>query len=134
VQERLEEHRIESMQLLTEPASAGDAARHIEALGLAGSQREVKAHLDDEQGMLKEEGAQLRHIPLLFTDLDEKRFEIGACRVRTRARHAPAGIVVVDGSPIEQGKELAVAVHEGIMVEQASAGGLVKERRVWYHG
>ncbi len=83
--------------------------------------------------MLHQEGTHLSAIGLAFAHAHEKGFEIGAAGMRTRPTFAAGGILVVQGAPIEQGKEGTIVLHHGVGFTQASQGVLVKGMRIWYH-
>jgi hypothetical protein len=72
-QEGLQQVRVQQAQFLAQPVAAGNGLLNIKALGGAGVEHEVKAQLDDEQGMLEQEAAQLAGVSKVFVLTEKTR-------------------------------------------------------------
>ena len=66
----------------------------------------------------------------LLADSDEQRFEIGALGMTGVAWAALAGHI--DGAPVEEGEQGAVALHHGIGSQEVLQSRLVKQPRKGY--
>jgi hypothetical protein len=68
-----------------------------------------------------------------FNDFEQAGFQIGARRVSRAARMGGITVRLRDDGPVKEGKEGAVALHNGIMGKHLSERWLVKDAGVWYH-
>jgi len=84
--------------------------------------------------MFDQGATELSHETLLFTELDEKHFDVSALRTWARARDLAVDLLSFQRAPIEKREEATIALHHRIMCEQEMEGRLVKGRGVWYHG
>src|SRR5436305_275868 len=69
---------IQALQFLGQPVAAGKGFVDVEAIGSVGIEHEVKAQVDDEQGMPQQEATQLTSVDEAFVLTDEESFEVGA--------------------------------------------------------
>ena len=87
----------------------------------------MEAKLDDEQGMLEEEAVQVAGVHEPFALADQKHFEVGTLGMGRPSTRRTLGLEVVNQRPIEQGKEGAIVLDNGIVGQQSSHDRLVKE-------
>jgi hypothetical protein len=99
--------------LLAQPASAGDGAGHVKAVGLGDIEVQLKAQFHHEQG-----------------------FEVGRAWMGTASRRTGQQGLVRDDAPVQQSEQRTVVLHEVIVLHHVLHGGLVKGQRIWYdrHG
>jgi hypothetical protein len=83
--------------------------------------------------VLHQQGTQLGSVDFAFAQTEEKGFEVGALGMRARTACVAASILLVNGAPIEQGKEGPIVLHDRVGFAQASKSVLVKRLRIWYH-
>src|SRR5947209_18076472 len=83
--------------------------------------------------MLQQKAAQLRAGEQALLDVEQEGFHIGALRMRALAGPGAVDDRLGNHAPIEEGKEGAVALHDGIMFQEEGQGTLVKGGRVWYN-
>ena len=102
-----------------------------QAIGLADVQVRTKAQFEHEQGMIQQVGAPTRRGAEVFADPDEKSLDVGAGRMGGASWARGLGWRI-QGRPVEEGEERAVALHNGIGVEELAQRGLVKLLRAWY--
>jgi hypothetical protein len=82
---------------------------------------QLKAQLDDEQGMVQQERAELSHVKHALPDANEKRLEIGGDGMAVGvAIDRTAGLPLLDGGPIEQREEGAILLDDSILLKQSS--------------
>jgi len=81
VQERLQQARIQQTQFLGEPVATRKRFFYIKAIRAAWIKYEMEAELDDEQGMLEQEAAQLAGVGEAFVLTKEESFDVGALRM-----------------------------------------------------
>jgi len=117
--------------LLIEPANRGQGALHIEAVRLLHSEGGTKAQFEHQQRVFQQDGAQGRHGGFLLADTHEKGFgesTLGMSRA-TRASGRPWRI---KGTPIQQGKQGAIPLHQGVRSDDLAYRLLVKVVRDGY--
>jgi len=81
--------------------------------------------------MFDQEGAQLATVFVAFLDLDEQGFDVGAFRMGTFAWSRRIRCWIRQHLPLDEGKQGAVALHDGIMFHHEGQGALVKHTRIW---
>jgi hypothetical protein len=118
---------------LAESLLAGKRLLHVEAIGSAGSQVQMKAQLDNESGMLEQKATKLTGVEETFADAHHKGFEIGAFGMGWSATRRALVLPVLDEGPIQQGKKGAIVLDDGVMGQQSSQSRLVKQVRCRYH-
>src|SRR5581483_8447517 len=83
--------------------------------------------------MALQEGAQVGGGEESFANAQEKGFEVGGFGMAVSATIDRAALLpLLNDRPIKQGEEGAIVVDEGIMLQQSSNDGLVKEGRRRY--
>ena len=121
---------VQSAQLLKQPEVPGQGCLGVKAVEGSGVEDKIKAHFDDEQGMLEQEATQVSRVAETLTDADKKGFEVGTQRMSgATTRRVVLMVLLFDEGPIEQSKEGAIVRDEGIVLMQGSDGRLVKVNR-----
>jgi hypothetical protein len=105
----------------------------VKAIRGGGIQFKLKAQVDDEQGMLEEEAAQLARVDKPFADAQQEGFEVGTFGMSRSSTSRALVLPLLDEGPIQQGKEGAVVLDHRVMLQQSSHRRLVKEVRCRYH-
>ncbi len=67
----------------------------------------------------------------MFADPDQQRFDVGTGWMSWASGARWLGWRI-QGRPVEEGKQPAVALHHGIGVDELAQRGLVKLLRAWY--
>jgi hypothetical protein len=101
--------------------------------GGAGIKLEMEAELDDEQGMLEQEAAQLAGVEQAFALTDQECFEVGALWMGRASTRRTLRLPALNQGPIKQREEGAILLNKGIVGQQSSHHGLVKQIRRGYH-
>ena len=83
--------------------------------------------------MQEQKAAQLTGLGHAFTDAQQKGFEVGPFGMSWASTRRALGLPRLDEGPIEECKEGAILLNQGIMIEQSGDDGLVKEARGGYH-
>jgi len=135
-QQSLQHGLLQGTLLFREPASGGHGALHIKAVREVAMEHRPQADLEHEQGILDEEAAQSRTVGVALTELDEQGFEVGGWWMWALAGTSGVKRTLWNHAPIEEGKELTLALDDGIMLEHECQGVLVKRLGFWYdrHG
>ena len=133
VQEGLQQAAIQEAQFLGEPVATRKRLFDIKAIRAAWIKHEMEAQLDDEQGVLEQEPAQLAGVREAFVLAKEEGFEVSALRMSGASAGRALGLPVVDHGPIKEGKEGAILLNHGIMLKQSGHHRVVKESRRGYH-
>ena len=144
-QHRLQQRVVQVLLPVAQPAIARHGALHVEAAGLRRVRHRTEAHLQHEQRVLDQEGAQVRAVLLVFTEFDEQGFDIRARWMRERAGPRARGGTLGDDGPIQAREEGPVALHDGVVVAQGGqdilatwdgqgyhSSRLLGRDRVWY--
>lgn len=121
------------VQLVSEPVATRKGLFNVKTIGGTRIKHEMKAQFNDEQRVFDEVSAQLTGVEHPFALTDQERFEIGADRMSRPSTPRTLSLPLIEDGPIEQGKEGAILLHNGIMVEQGGYHRLVKEVRSRYH-
>ncbi len=133
MQEGLQQARVQQAQFLGEPVATGKRLVEIKAIRAAWIKHEMEAELDDEQGMLEQEAAQLAGVGEAFVLTKEEGFEVGALRMSRASTGRALSLPVVNDRPLKQGKEGAILHNHGIMLKQSGHHRVVKQIRRGYH-
>src|SRR2546430_6588863 len=133
VQERLQQGRIQKTEFVGEPVATRKRLLHIKAIRAAWIKHEMEAELDDEQGVLEQEAAQLAGVREAFVLANEEGFDVSALRMSRPSSARTLGLPVVNDGPIKQGKEGAIVFNHGIMLKQSGHHRVVKQIRRGYH-
>ena len=112
--------------------STSQRALAVKAIGGVGIEFQMKAQLDDQQGMFEQKATQLARVAHLFPNAYEKGFEIGAFGMGRPSTSRTLGLPLVNERPIQQGEKGAIVLHHGINVEHLLQHRLVKEARREY--
>lgn len=128
-----EQGAIQRTQFFTEPEAGGEGSFDIEAVGGTGSEDEVKAKLNNQQGVFDEKSTQLSGVVEAFADAHQQSFEVGRLGMSRATTRGANSFPTVNHRPIEKGKEGAIVSDDGIKFEQSSECRLVKKTRSRYH-
>jgi hypothetical protein len=101
--------------------------RHLKAVGLGAIEDGPQAQFQDQQGMIEQKAAQVGARGEAFLDFEQEGFHIGALRMRALAWPGSVDDRLGNHAPIEEGKEGAVALHEGVVLEHPAQSELVKD-------
>jgi hypothetical protein len=80
--------------------STSQRALAVKAIGGVGIEFQMKAQLDDQQGMLEQKATQLARVAHPFSNANEKGFEIGACGMGRPSTSGTLGLPLVNERPI----------------------------------
>src|SRR5258708_21610382 len=119
MQEILQQRVVKMTEFLAEPKGARERVLTVKAIGGAGIKHQMKAQFDDEQGMLEEEAAQLAGGEKPFADAQQEGFEVGTFGMGRSPTRRALVLPLLNEGPIQEGKEGAVVLDQGIMLEQS---------------
>src|SRR5712691_11648714 len=122
MQEGLQQLGIEALQVLAQPVVTGKGLLDIKAIGLRGVQVQAKAQFDHQQRMLEQEATQLTGVAQAFAYTQQKGFEVGAFGMSRSPTRRVLSLPLLNSGPIQQGKEGAIVLDQGIMLEQSRHG------------
>ena len=106
---------------------------HIEAVGRVFIEHQLKAQVDDQQGMLDQKATQLGGVEKAFADADEEGLEVGTQRMAWPSTGTSLLLPLLDELPIQLGEEATIVLHDCIVLQQSGEDRLVKHRRRRYH-
>jgi len=101
---------------------------HLKAVRQVPVEDRPEAQFEHEKGMLQQKAAQLGTGGQAFLEFEQEGFHIGALRMRALAWPARIHHWLGNHAPIEEGKEGAIALHDGVMFQEFAEGRLVKGR------
>ena len=109
---------LQDLLLFAQPASGRHRFGHVKAVGQVAIELGAKIQGQHEQGMGEQKATQLRTGGEAFLDFEQEGFDIRTLGMGSLAR--PRG---VDGgfrnhTPVKEGKEGTVALHNGIMFHE----------------
>src|SRR5205807_7019086 len=133
VQERLQQGRIQKTEFVGEPVATRKRLLHIKAIRAAWIKHEMEAELDDEQGVLEQEAAQLAGVREAFVLANEEGFDVSALRMSRPSSGRALCLPLFNHGPIKQRKEGAILFNHEIMLKQSGHHRVVKEIRRGYH-
>ena len=113
--------------LFAEPARGGHGALDIKAIGLLDIEDGTKAEFEHQQRMLHQEAAQAGTEGQAFFELEQQSLDVSRWRVRPLARLRGIDDWLRHDRPVKEGKEAAIALHDGIMVKHTVDGLLVED-------
>jgi hypothetical protein len=117
MQKGLQQGGIKGTQFLGEPKATRERFLCIKAVGRRRVKMQVKAQLNDEQGMSEQKRAELGHVEHALPDADEKRLEVRRDGMAVGvAIDRAAFLPLLNDGPIQQGKESAVLLDDRIML------------------
>jgi len=97
----------------------------IKAVSSGGIKVQMKAEVNNQQGMFDEIVTQLLCVDQAFLDADEKGFDVSAHGMARSATRRTLLLPVFDERPIKQREERAIVSHHWIILYHLSQGGLV---------
>src|SRR5258708_12035053 len=110
---------MQEAQFLGEPVATRKRLFDIKAIWAAWIKHEMEAQLDDEQGMLEQETAQLSRVQEPFVLADEEGFHVGAFRMSGASTSRTLSLPVIDDRPRKQRKEGAILLNHRIVLKQS---------------